>query len=99
MPSNVIGDICFVWVQIQETLLVLDWMWFRNAFWRVKESIDIWDLGVAGIGLPSRWQELVLGGQTIRYTLNMCRTSLGRIAVETEFGGVELEMQRWELFT
>lgn len=51
------------------------------------------------MGLPSRWQELVLGGQTIRYTLNMCRTSLGRIVVETEFGGVELEMQRWELFT
>lgn len=51
------------------------------------------------MGLPSRWRELVLGGQMIRYTLNVYRTSLGRIAVETEFGGVGLEMQRWELFT
>lgn len=52
------------------------------------------------MGLPSGWWKLVLGGQTIRCTLNMCRMSLGRIAVETECGeGVELEMQRWELFT
>lgn len=28
------------------------------------------------MGLPSGWWELVLGGQMIRCTLNMCRTSL-----------------------